>query len=178
MDTNDLNRRIRYVFMLDDIRVDELLSLTSFSADPEQIEAWRKRPDEEGYRECPTEAIDALLNSLIARNRGTRESAGKPLESEHHRVGSEGVVRNSSSNGLDNNMVLKQIRIALSLRADDVHRLIGVGGGNLGKSEVNALFRKSESRNFRRCGDQVLRWFLAGLSAQRESLKATSGNNL
>ena len=63
----------------------------------------------------------------------------------------------------DNNVVLKQLRIAFKLRTDDVHNLIVRGGGRITKSETGALFRNPSARNFRRCGDQVLRWFLKGL---------------
>jgi len=69
---------------------------------------------------------------------------------------------------IDNNEVLKRLRIALSLKADEVGALINAGGGKLGKSEVNALFRNPSARNYRRCGDQVLRWFLTGLAKKRD----------
>jgi len=35
-------------------------------------------------------------------------------------------------------------------------------------SEASALFRKPDARNYRECGDQVLRQFIAGLVKRRE----------
>jgi len=73
---------------------------------------------------------------------------------------------------MDNNIVLKQLRIALSLRSDDVHAILKDGGSALSASEAGALFRKPEARNFRQCGDQVLRQFIAGLVVRRERQSA------
>ncbi len=68
---------------------------------------------------------------------------------------------------MDNNEVLKQLRIALKLRSGDLHQILKLGGSSLSESEANALFRSESARNFRRCGDQVLRQFVAGLAKQR-----------
>jgi len=69
---------------------------------------------------------------------------------------------------LDNNVVLKQLRIALSLRSDDLHATLKAGGSSMSPSEAGALFRKPDARNYRQCGDQVLRQFIAGLVEQRQ----------
>lgn len=165
MDTNDLNRRIRYAFMLDDQRVIELLALGDWQATPDDVIGWRLKQGDEQFVECPAASIDALLNGLISDRRGPRSesektagaSAGKPEQGT------------PDTNRIDNNRILKQLRIALTLRTEEVHQLISEGGGKLGVSEVNALFRKPSARNFRRCGDQVLRWFLAGLGKSRNA---------
>ena len=103
-----------------------------------------------------------MLDGLIIQRRGPRDDGKTEAVST---VPSDALDNNRDA--LDNNEVLKQLRIALSLKAEDVHALIKHGGGRLGKSEVNALFRKPSARNYRRCGDQVLRWFLTGLANQR-----------
>jgi len=53
------------------------------------------------------------------------------------------------------------------LRTEAVQAAVMAGGGELSKSEINALFRRPDARNYRVCGDQVLRWFLSGLARQR-----------
>ncbi|MFK7890232.1 MAG: DUF1456 family protein [Granulosicoccus sp.] len=167
MNTNDLNRRLRYALSLDDKSVQELLGLGNYAADITQISAWRKQPEDDNFEECPGQAIDALLEGLIVKNRGPSPTAAvTAAESE----GASLANREAESRRfpeIDNNTLLKQLKIALSLRTDEVQQLIHEGGGKLGKSEVNALFRRPSARNFRRCGDQVLRWFLAGLAARR-----------
>lgn len=157
MDCNDLNRRVRYALMLDDADIAKILDLAGHQASLAQIVGWRLKEGQEGYIDCPPSALSAMLEGLIIQRRGARDdgNANAPMTSRGPR------------NALDNNDVLKQLRIALSLKAEDVHALIQQGGGKLGKSEINALFRKASARNYRRCGDQVLRWFLTGLARQR-----------
>jgi len=162
MDCNDLNRRVRYALKLDDADVAEILDISEYPVLLQDISGWRLKEGQEGHRDCPPSALFAMLDGLIIQRRGPRDDdkrdADKTLPSSKTAP---------PKDVLDNNHVLKQLRIALSLRADDVHLLIQQGGGKLGKSEVNALFRKASARNYRRCGDQVLRWFLAGLARQR-----------
>ena len=165
MESNDLNRRVRYALSLDDADVIDLLRLAAYPGDWGNIGAWRLKEGDEGYLPCPNEALQSMLDGLIIQRRGMREDSKSPSEVEAGTV----TAPVSGATMIDNNTVLKQIRIALTLKTDDVHELIQLGGGKLGKGEVNALFRKPAARNYRRCGDQVLRWFLAGLAKQRES---------
>ncbi|MFK7856225.1 MAG: DUF1456 family protein [Granulosicoccus sp.] len=164
MDTNDLNRRIRYALSLDDAKAQSLLVLGGHpNVSLEQIAAWRMKDTEQGYEACPESSVAALLDGLILDRRGPRtEQAALPGTKETKQDAGKALP-------LDNNTILKQMRIALSLRSDDVHALIASGGGRLGKTEVSAFFRKSDARNYRRCGDQVMRWFLNGLASKRET---------
>ena len=167
MDTNDLNRRIRYALSLDDADTQNLLKLGQYPAvELEQIAGWRAKESDPGYEVCPEDSVIALLDGLILDRRGPRSEPNKPLEVE---IADSVAESGGTSNQLDNNMVLKQLRIALSLRTEEVHSLISAGGGRIGKTEVSAFFRKTTARNYRRCGDQVMRWFLAGVTAQRDS---------
>lgn len=63
-----------------------------------------------------------------------------------------------------NNMVLKKLRVAFKLRDDDIHQILQSTGFSISKSEVNALFQKESHSNYREAGDQVLRYFLKGLT--------------
>lgn len=165
MESNDLNRRVRYALSLDDADVVDLLRLADYAGDWTNISAWRLKEGDEGYILCPNEALSAMLDGLIIQRRGVREDNSASTD-----AGPTAVAKSAKHDKpIDNNAVLKQIRIALSLKTDDVHAMIQLGGGKLGKSEVNALFRKPAARNYRRCGDQVLRWFLGGLAKQREA---------
>ncbi|MFK7860481.1 MAG: DUF1456 family protein [Granulosicoccus sp.] len=166
MDSNDLNRRLRYALSLDDAAVVDLFRLAEYPIDIDKISAWRLKESDEGYRVCPPEAPLAMLNGLIIQRRGVRDNDAS--STSDNRTTSR-IVPEPKQEFVDNNMVMKQIRIALTLKTDEVHSLILLGGGKLGKSEVNALFRKPLARNYRRCGDQVLRWFLAGLAKQRKA---------
>ncbi|MEE9321448.1 MAG: DUF1456 family protein [Granulosicoccus sp.] len=155
MDNNDLIGRIRYATRLDDAECQRLLQLGALSVDQDTVAAWRLKPDEAEFRACPDKAINALLTGLVLDRRGPPDASRGSSQKQPTSV--------------DNNQVLKQLRIALSLRTESVQALLIAGGGELSKSEINALFRRPEARNYRVCGDQVLRWFLTGLARQRSS---------
>ncbi len=64
---------------------------------------------------------------------------------------------------LSNNDILKKLRVALELKDDDILQILKLVDFEVGKSELNALFRKEDHPNYMPCGDQLLRNFLNGL---------------
>ena len=64
---------------------------------------------------------------------------------------------------MTNNDVLKKLRIALKLKDTDILETLKLSGFEISKTELNAFFRKPDHRNYKECGDQVLRRFLDGL---------------
>jgi uncharacterized protein YehS (DUF1456 family) len=60
--------------------------------------------------------------------------------------------------------VLKKLRVAFELRDEDMHRAFADAGLPVSKPELSALFRQPDHRNYRACGDQMLRNFLKGLT--------------
>lgn len=64
---------------------------------------------------------------------------------------------------LTNNDILKKLRVALSLRDEDIIEILKLSDFEVSKSELSALFRKEDHPNYKPCGDQLLRNFLNGL---------------
>jgi uncharacterized protein YehS (DUF1456 family) len=64
---------------------------------------------------------------------------------------------------LTNNDILKKLRVALSLRDEDIIEILKLADFEVSKSELTALFRKEDHPNYKPCGDQLLRNFLNGL---------------
>ncbi len=64
---------------------------------------------------------------------------------------------------MTNNDVLKKLRIALELKDTDIIEILKLAGFQITKSELSALFRTPDHRNYKECGDQILRNFLNGL---------------
>ena len=155
VDTNDYTRRIRYALKIDDADAVRLIQLGGDSASLDDVRAWRQKEGHDEHSPCPEPKLLAFLNGLVIERRG-------PAPVSPYR-------KPKSAERFDNNTVLKQLRIALTLRTDDVYDAIQVGGGRLGKTEVSAFFRNSDARNYRRCGDQVMRWFLAGITSGRDA---------
>lgn len=64
---------------------------------------------------------------------------------------------------MSNNDILKKLRVALSLRTDEIVDIIKLTGFTTNKSEMGDMFRSEDHPNFKKCGDQILRNFLNGL---------------
>lgn len=77
---------------------------------------------------------------------------------------------------MDNNDVFKKLRVALQLRDEQIIEILALVDFNIGKPELNALFRSQDHPNFMECGDQVLRNFLNGLVIHLRGTKEAPKN--
>ena len=64
---------------------------------------------------------------------------------------------------MTNNTILKKLRVALELKDTDIIDILKLADFEISKSELSALFRKEDHKNYKECGDQLLRRFLDGL---------------
>jgi uncharacterized protein YehS (DUF1456 family) len=150
MINNDVLRSIRYMLDLGDDKVAGIARLPdpAFAIDRDEVRAFLLRDDEPGYLDCSDAALAHFLDGLILHRRGRDESL--PPRAVEKRIG--------------NNVVLKKLRVAFELRDADMHRVFADAGFPVSKPELSALFRQPGHKNFRRCGDQLLRNFLKGLT--------------
>jgi uncharacterized protein YehS (DUF1456 family) len=145
---NDTLRSIRYMLDLGEVHVVEILKLTGFDTTREQVAPWLRKEDEPGFVEMPDAALAHFLDGLIVHRRGRDESQPpRPVETR-----------------VNNNVVLKKLRVAFELKEDDILAIMGDAGFKVSRGEINALFRQPKHSNFRLCGDQFLRNFLKGLT--------------
>jgi len=155
MTTNDILRRLGFALKLNDRTMLEALELAGSPVAKETLDSYFKKDDEEGFAECPRTVLAALLDGLILRFRGARTDTAGPVRPQ--------AV-------LDNNAVLKKIRIALSLKEDDLLAIMRLSGMDISKNELTALFRDKGHKNYKECMDQFLRNFLVGLAKFGPSL--------
>ncbi|MCK6596912.1 MAG: DUF1456 family protein [Bdellovibrionaceae bacterium] len=152
--TNDVLRSLRNLLDIRDQKVLEISEITTpkekTSANLEQIVAYLKKEDEPGFVFCPDSFLESFLDGLIIYKRGPKTTPASPTTNTRWK--------------LSNNQILKKIRVAFELKEEDVLELIQQPGFSLSKAELNALFRSPDHRNYRECGDQVLRYFLKGLN--------------
>lgn len=146
MTNNDVLRRIRYIFDLNDNKMIGLFSVVGAEATRAQISAWLKKDDDADFVECTDEQLATFLNGLIVERRGKRDGPAPAPET-----------------WLTNNAILVKLKIALAFKAEDIVDVLKLGGMEMGKPELSAFFRKPDHKNFRECKDQVLRNFLKGL---------------
>lgn len=156
MTNNDILIRIRYALNITDLRLADLFALSFRPLSLDEIRPLFLREDEPGYVECDGSTLAAFLEGLVTLKRGPRtvpQTAAAP-----HRQSSKHQGQPS------NNDILKALRIALELRDDDMSEIMALAGVQVSKSELGALFRRKDQDNFRPCGDQFLRNFIAGLT--------------
>ena len=146
---NDTLKRLRYNLNLNDNKLVEIFRNSRTPLSREVILNMLKREGEEGFLECSDAALTAFLDGFIIKRRGKREDA--PLPQAHH------------ENSLSNNDILKKLRIALELKEEDVLAIMKRAKADITRSELSALFRQKDHKNYKPCGDQFLRNFITGL---------------
>lgn len=149
MSNNDVLRSIRYTLDLSEPAIVEMIKLSELEIDRAALADLLKKEDEAGYVECSDEILSAFLDGLIVSRRGKGEPAPEPVKKPAR---------------LNNNTILKKLRIAFELKEEDMHGILEQAGFAISKPELNALFRKKGHKNYRECGDQILRNFLKGLT--------------
>lgn len=151
MDNNDRLTRLRYALNIKDNDMVEIFRLGGATVTKEQVRAMTKRDEEGVYeKELADETFERFLNGMITSQRGVQEGAPKPKFELHH--------------GNANNLLLKKVKIALSLTGDDMLEILDSVEARISKSELGAVLRKEGHRNYKECGDRYVRNFLKGLA--------------
>ena len=151
MDNNDIVRRLRYALTLSNSEMAEIFKLADHDIQQCEILDIFKKEKETGYVECSDSVLSRFLDGLIIMKRGKNEStAPKPTS--------------PIETSLSNNMVLKKLRIALNFKEEDMFEMFKRAEFSISKPELSALFRKQGSKNYKACGDQILKKFLHGIT--------------
>ena len=146
MNNNDVLRRVRYTFDISDSNMIALFAEAGAEVTRAQVSDWLKKEDDPAYQNCTDEQLATFLNGLINDMRGKNDGPQVPSETT-----------------LTNNSIMRKLKIALDLQADDMLAILALAEVQISKHELSALFRKSTHKNFRECKDQLLRAFLLGL---------------
>ncbi|SFC85868.1 Uncharacterized conserved protein YehS, DUF1456 family [Bacillus sp. OV322] len=167
MDNNDILIRLRYaldikntdmvkIFNLGGIETskEEVLKMLIKSKDSYYDEAGNDDPEEENIK-VDNYTLESFLNGLIVFKRGKQET--KPGQPERPAI----TIKN---NGSVNNVLLKKLKIALSLTSEDMIEILDDAGVVISKGELGALLRKEGHKNYKACGDRYARNFLKGLA--------------
>ena len=149
MTTNDVMRRIRFIFDLSDTQMIELFAHTGNTVTRAQISNWLKKDEDPDYVDCSDTELALFLNGLIIEKRGPKDGPQPEPESK-----------------LTNNIIFIKLKIALNLKAEDVLNILNHVDFWLSKHELSAFFRKPGHKHFRECKDQILRNFLNGLQVE------------
>ena len=149
MKNNDILRRLRYAFGLNDDKMMELFALGGYPASRAEISDWLKKEDAPAFKPIYDKELAIFLNGMIAHERG--ELKGGPPKPEKK---------------LNNNIIFRKLKIALDLKVDEIVDIFEQIDMTVSKHEINAFFRKPDQRQYRVCHDQYLRNFIYGLQVE------------
>lgn len=148
MTNNDYLRSLRFLLDVNDARIVDIIKLAGLTISVEEVKAYLKNEEDADYIQCSDEIMAHFLDGLVYYKRGKDESRpAPPFELP-----------------ISNNLVLKKVRVAFSLKEDEMHDVLALAGFKIARSELSAFLRKKGHINYRECGDQVLRNFFKGLS--------------
>lgn len=178
MDNNDRLIRVRYALDLRDIDMQRIFKLGGADFSLEEVrkllikskEPFRtehelvdKAKETEDNIKCDNITLEAFLNGLILFKRGKQDT--KPGQSE---------TPGLTSSDHPNNMLLKKMKIALSLTSEDILDIFQKAGITVTKGELSALLRREGQKNYKECGDKYARNFLKGLTIVNRGKKQDS----
>ncbi len=146
MNNNQILRSLRYTFDYNDNKMIQMFALANVEVTRAQISDWLKKDTDESFKAIVDSYLSAFLNGFIIHKRGAQE--GKEVVNEKR---------------LNNNQVLRKLKIALQLNDEDMIAILDMVDMKISKHELSAFFRKPDQSQFRMCKDQILRKFLFGL---------------
>jgi uncharacterized protein YehS (DUF1456 family) len=150
MINNDVLRRVRYALNLNDAAMMDIFALSNYEITREDLLKLLKKDNEDDFVALNNKKLALFLDGLITYRRGKKEESVTP-------------VAKKKESELDNNGILKKLRIAFEFKEEDMLHTLKLADFELSKPELSAFFRHEAHKHHRKCGDQVLRNFLQGL---------------
>jgi len=152
MTNNDILKRVRYTFDYSDEEMIEIFGAADYHVTRSLVTDWLKNEDHKDYKDLHDDQLATFLNGLINVKRGKKEGPQPVAEKV-----------------LDNNNILRKIKIALSLKTEDIQELYKLAGKPISPHEVTAFLRNPRQSQYRPFHEQYLRNFLNGLQIKYRS---------
>lgn len=151
MTNNDVLRRLRYTFEYNDSKMISFFKLAGLEVSRAEVSDWLKGDDDGDFVELEDQKLAAFLNGLIIAYRGKKD--GQLPENETY---------------LNNNDVLKKLKIAYKLKSEDIIELFQLAGKKVSKNEISSFLRRPTQPQYRELMDQYLRNVLYGLQLKEK----------
>jgi uncharacterized protein YehS (DUF1456 family) len=134
-----------------------IFELGGLSLDLEALRVILKKqePDTDRDQALSRENLERFLNGFIISQRGVkRDKAGQEVPSTF----------DMTSDALINNVTIKKIKIAMTYTTDHLQDFLAQSGKTVSTSELSAILRNKNHRNYKPAGDQILRNMLKGMA--------------
>jgi len=132
----------------------EIFGLADLEVTRAEISSWLKKDDDPDYVVLYDKQFASFLNGFIIDKRGKKEGTQPRPEKT-----------------LNNNIILRKIKIALNLKDEDILDIYELVGFNVSRHELSAFFRNPMQKQYRLCKDQFLRNFLYGMEKKYHGKK-------
>jgi len=147
MNTNDILYKITKALSLSKDDILEIYKLEDYNISREHLDSLLKRKYDKDFQLCSYEELGIFLDGLISFKRGGSQK----------RASDDEVVE------LNNNLILKKLRVALELKEFEIDLIFKLVDIELTKQQIKSLFRNPSHKNFKLCSDELLNQFLDGL---------------
>ncbi len=170
MDNNDMLIKLGHALDIESIDMVEIFKLGGIELSKEDVDKMLVESKEvysieddncgdiEENTKCKNSTLESFLNGLIIFKRGKQDL--KPGQTETPSLSIRG-------NKSINNIILKKLKIALSLSSEDMLDIFDESGDQLTKGELSNMFRKEGHTHYKRCDDKHVRNFLEGLERKK-----------
>jgi uncharacterized protein YehS (DUF1456 family) len=146
MTNNDILRKIRYAFDFSDSKMMKIFAKADHEVTRAEVSSWMKNEEDPDWKSMHDKMLATFLNGLINDRRGKKDGPQPKPEKT-----------------LNNNIILRKLKIALHLTDNDMLEIFELVEFDISKHEINAFFRKPTQSQYRLCKDQFLRNFLHGM---------------
>ena len=160
MTNNDILKRIRYTFDYTDAQMIDLFARGGLEITRAEVSDWLQKEIDDDFRELDDKSLATFLNGLIVEKRGPRTD-GKQMPPEDR---------------LNNNIILKKIKIALDLKTDDILDLFQSIDKKLSPHELSSFLRNHKQSQYRPFQDQYLRNLFTALLLKYSGKNDESAN--
>lgn len=147
---NEVLRKLAEALNFSDDKMAEIFKMEGYEIETARINKLLKADDEEGYEQCSDEAMCYFLDGLITYRRGKEDDA----EAE----GKKEIKK------LSNNTILKKLKIAFDLKAEDMIDIFNLVFFDATKQELTSIFRREGHKHYKECPDNYLINFLKGIT--------------
>ena len=147
MTSNQILKKLQAILSIDEEGMHKIFLLGDYELPKERVHGYLAEAGDKAFLDCGYEALGHFLDGLIVYKRGPSPASQS----------ADDVI------ALDNNLILKKLRIAFELKEVDLYAIFHSVEIDISKSELNALFRKVGHKNYRACPDSILELFLDGL---------------
>jgi uncharacterized protein YehS (DUF1456 family) len=140
-------QEIKSALNLNRTQILHLYELEDFYMSKERLDAILKNPSKKGAKNATYEELGVFLDGLISFKRGKK---GNNTNSDEEII-------------LDNNLILKKLRVALNLKEYEIALIFELADFKISNSAIKDIFRNQNHPKYKECDNKTLKAFLEGL---------------